>query len=136
MPQGAASGDGGHIAARIMSMGRMHHAFTGTGAAALAVACAIPGSVPHQMLTGSAEVSRGAEAEVRDITVHHTSGSMAVGAAVGWEPRGGPKPSRGRLEGEDEHGSPGKWVASRVAMSRSARRLMDGCMYVPKGVWE
>ena len=53
------------------------------------------------------------------VTVQHASGQMSVGAAVDWE----------------EAAAGGRWVASRVAMSRSARRLMDGCVYVPKEVW-
>ncbi len=59
------------LTARILSMGALHHAFTGTGAVALAVAAALPGSV----------VQRSARTGER-VRVGHPSGTMTVGAQV------------------------------------------------------
>lgn len=93
------------LVARIVSMGKLHHAFTGTGAVALAAAAALPGSVVAQCLRkprssdGLAEVCFG-----------HTSGMLAVAAEV--EAVGG------------------SWAVKRVRLSRSARRLMAGNIFV------
>ena len=38
------------LVARIMSMGKMHHAMTGTEAVAIAVISAIPGTIGHRLL--------------------------------------------------------------------------------------
>jgi probable AcnD-accessory protein PrpF len=90
------------LVARILSMGALHHAYTGTGAVALSVAAALPGSVVH------AAVRPGSGANVR---VGHPSGVMTVGAEV-------------RREGAD-------WIVVKSAMSRSARRLMAGTVFLP-----
>ena len=90
------------LTARILSMGRLHHAMTGTGAVAIAVAAAIPGTLVSRLLAG------GARGEVR---FGHPSGSLSVGATA-------------------EPGADG-WVVTRAVMSRSARRLMDGEVFVP-----
>jgi probable AcnD-accessory protein PrpF len=93
------------IVARIFSMGKLHHAMTGTGAVAIAVAASIPGTVV------SHAAPHGHAPEVR---FGHPSGSLRVGAAA-------------RQEGED-------WIVSKATMSRSARRLMDGAIFVPESV--
>ena len=90
--------------ARILSMGRLHHAMTGTGAVALAVAAAIPGTV----------VRRCAQPDTAGrLRFGHPSGTMTVGAEAAL------------LDG--------RWTVSRVSMSRSARRLMEGVVLVPGG---
>ena len=91
------------VLARIFSMGMLHHAITGTGAVALAAAAAIPGTI----------VSRIVEATV-DGTVRfgHPSGSLTVGAET--------------IERD------GDWTVTKVTMSRSARRLMEGWVRVPR----
>ncbi|MBK8019681.1 MAG: 2-methylaconitate cis-trans isomerase PrpF [Betaproteobacteria bacterium] len=90
------------LLARILSMGALHHAYTGTGAVALAVAAALPGSVV-------ARASRnGASSQVR---IGHTSGTLTVGAEV-------------KRSGD-------RWEVTRALMSRSARRLMSGWVHVP-----
>jgi hypothetical protein len=90
------------LLARTFSMGPLHHAMTGTGAVAIAAAAAVPGTLVHR-LCGAAAAGR--------IRVGHPSGVMSVGAEA--EARGG------------------RWVVTRVAMSRSARRLMEGWVRVP-----
>ena len=90
------------LLARILSMGALHHAYTGTGAVALAVAAALPGSVV-------ARASRnGASSQVR---IGHTSGTLTVGAEV-------------KRSGD-------RWEVTRALMSRSARRLMSGWVHLP-----
>ena len=89
------------LLARILSMGVLHHAYTGTGAVALAVAAALPGSVVARAARG------GASARVR---IGHASGTMTVGAEL--------------LE------TGGRWQVTRALMSRSARRLMSGRIHV------
>jgi hypothetical protein len=69
---------------------------------ALSVAAALPGSVVHDTLRP------GTTGTVR---VGHVSGTMTVGAQV-------------RREA-------GSWVVDRSVMSRSARRLMAGTVFLP-----
>jgi 2-methylaconitate cis-trans-isomerase PrpF len=90
------------ILARIMSMGKLHHAMTGTGAVAIAVAASIEGNLVSRLLTG------GARGELR---FGHPSGMLRVGAVAE------------QVNGE--------WIVSRAVMSRSARRLMTGEVWVP-----
>jgi 2-methylaconitate isomerase len=93
------------LTARIMSMGKLHHAMTGTGAVAIAAAAVIPGTVVNRLtaIRGVGEVRFG-----------HPSGVTTVGAEV---------------ELRD-----GEWVVTRVMISRSARRLMEGHVLVPASV--
>jgi probable AcnD-accessory protein PrpF len=90
------------LLARIFSMGVLHHAMTGTGAVAIAAAAAIPGTVVHRV------APVGADGRVR---FGHPSGTLKVGAEV-------------RKEGNH-------WKVTKVLMSRSARRLMEGWVRVP-----
>lgn len=94
------------INARIFSMGKLHHAMTGTGAVAIAVAAAIPGTVVNRLL--------GAHADGQ-VRFGHPSGSLAVGA-----------------EAEQRDGA---WVVTKVMMSRTARRLMEGNVLVPSSAF-
>jgi probable AcnD-accessory protein PrpF len=87
---------------RMLSMGKLHHAITGTGAIATAVACAIPGTVAHDAAKGGDPLRT---------RIGHPSGTLAVGAEVS--------------------NSSGEWVVTKAVMSRSARRLMEGWVRVP-----
>ncbi len=91
------------LTARILSMGKLHHAMTGTGAVAIAVAAAIPGTMVHQHLRAGAKPGR--------IRFGHPSGTLAVGAEAAQQG--------------------GEWKVSKAVMSRSARRLMEGWVLVP-----
>jgi 2-methylaconitate cis-trans-isomerase PrpF len=88
--------------ARILSMGTLHHAYTGTGAVALAVAAALPGSVVAQATRCGA---------TQQLRIGHASGTLTIGADVR----------------QDDAG----WSVTCARMSRSARRLMSGVVHVP-----
>lgn len=90
------------LLARIFSMGVLHHAMTGTGAVAIAAAAAIPGTVVSRVAPA------GADGRVR---FGHPSGTLSVGA--------------------EAYEEGGQWTVSKVMVSRSARRLMEGWVRVP-----
>jgi probable AcnD-accessory protein PrpF len=90
------------LLARIFSMGVLHHAMTGTGAVAIAAAAAIPGTLVHRVAPAGADGS---------VRFGHPSGTLKVGAEVC---RKG-----------------GHWTVTKVMLSRSARRLMEGWVRVP-----
>ncbi len=90
------------LLARIFSMGVLHHAMTGTGAVAIAAAAAIPGTVVSRI------APVGADGRVK---FGHPSGVLNVGAEA--------------CEKD------GQWSVTKVMMSRSARRLMEGWVRVP-----
>ena len=95
--------DATDLTIRMLSMGKLHHVITGTGAIATAVASAIHGTVVNG--------ARRANANPLQTTLGHPSGTLAVGAEV-------------TLNGD-------KWKVARAVMSRSARRLMEGWVRVP-----
>jgi hypothetical protein len=86
---------------RILSMGALHHAFTGTGAIAAGAAAALPGSVLSRRL---------GQASPR-LRLGHPSGVMHVGADLAQER--------------------GEWRLLRATVRRSARLLMSGTIFVP-----
>ncbi|RBP83665.1 PrpF protein, partial [Cytobacillus firmus] len=90
-----------HILARILSMGKLHHAMTGTGAVAIAAAAAIPGTIVSKILGD----------RMSEIRFGHPSGTLKVGAEA--------------IQEETT------WVVKKVVMSRSARRLMEGFVLIP-----
>ncbi|MBA5690657.1 2-methylaconitate cis-trans isomerase PrpF [Rugamonas apoptosis] len=89
------------LSARILSMGKLHHAMTGTGAIGIAAAAAIPGTVVHRLSTKS---------KSGQVRFGHPSGTLTAGAVA-------------RLVDD-------RWMVTQASMSRSARRLMDGWVYV------
>ncbi len=90
------------LVVRIFSMGQLHHAMTGTGAVAIAVAAVIPGTLVNDVLGG----------HQRDmIRFGHPSGTLLVGAEA---------------ELVD-----GEWAVKKAIMSRTARRLMEGFVRIP-----
>jgi probable AcnD-accessory protein PrpF len=99
-PVAAASID---LLARIISMGKLHHAMTGTGAVAIATAAAIPGTLVQRLMRA------GTPGRIR---FGHPSGILSVGA--------------------EAHAEGAHWVVSKALMSRSARRLMEGWVRVPE----
>ncbi len=89
------------ICARIISMGRAHHAFTTTASVALAVAARIPGTIVHEL----------ARPDANPLHLGHAAGIMPLEAQVTRED--------------------GVWIARRVRITRTARRLMAGTVYAP-----
>ncbi len=87
---------------RAMSMGQLHHAMMGTAAVAIAAAATTKGTLVNQMVGGG---------EISEVTFGHPSGTLKVG-------------------GKSEIIN-GKWQAKKVSMSRSARRIMVGEVFVP-----
>ncbi len=87
---------------RALSMGVLHHAMMGTAAVAISVAAAVPGTIVNLAAGGG---------KLNHLNFGHPSGTLRVGAEVLHEK--------------------GNWIANKAIMSRSARRLMDGNIYVP-----
>jgi len=85
-------------------MGTLHHAYVATGAVATAVAAVLPGTVVN-------EVSRFGADPRASVRFAHASGVVRIGAAV-----------------EERDGA---WQARNVRVSRTARRIMAGEVYVP-----
>lgn len=90
------------VLVRMLSMGRFHHALPGTGAIALAAAAALPGTVLAQPWCRQ----QGA-----GLRIGHPSGRIEASAEAGQNAAG--------------------WHIRRVSVSRSARRLMTGQVWVP-----
>ena len=91
------------VLARLVSGGRLHHGLTGATAISLAAAAALPGSVVNEV----ARTLPGLPTRIG-----HQSGVLAVGAELSRH--------------ED-----GSWHVDRAIISRSARRLMSGWVYLP-----
>lgn len=87
---------------RAMSMGKLHHAMMGTASVAIATAAAVTGTLVNQA---------GGGGEREAVCFGHPSGKLRVG-------------SKAQLEN-------GEWVVSKAIMSRSARVLMQGWVWVP-----
>ena len=110
-PAGYVASDGRAVAAaaldvlvRMVSMAQFHHALPGTGAIALAAAAALPGT----LLAPWRPVHTGG------LRMGHPSGCIETEAEAGQD-------------------AGGAWHIRRVSVSRSARRLMTGQVWVPPG---
>jgi len=91
------------IYARIFSMGKLHHAYTGTGAIATAVAARIPGTIVHECIfkkPGDDETLR----------IGHTAGTLECDAVVS--------------------NSNNNWIADQASLVRTARTLLRGEAFV------
>ena len=91
----------------MVSMQRMHQSYAGTGAVCLAVAACVAGSVVNSVYE-SGEKSGNAGIQSATVRFGHPSGLLEVDVET------------------DENGT-----LKRVSMGRTARRLMDGHVYVP-----
>ncbi|WP_201509241.1 2-methylaconitate cis-trans isomerase PrpF [Psychrobacter alimentarius] len=90
------------LVVRAMSMGQLHHAMMGTAAVAIAAAATTQGTLVNEAAGGG---------ELNEVRFGHPSGTLLVG---------------GKTEQVD-----GRWQAKKVSMSRSARRIMVGEVFVP-----
>lgn len=91
------------LTVRMISIGQPHRAVPLTGAMCLAVASRLPGSIAQRM----ARPSSSADEPVR---IAQPSGLTVVGASV--------------------HNSGEGWIADRATVYRTARRLMEGMVFV------
>jgi 2-methylaconitate cis-trans-isomerase PrpF len=94
--------------ARTMAMGKMHKTFPITGSIPSAVAALIPGSTVEEI------IDRGRKSEGR-ITIGHPSGTLDIAAEMG--------------EKEEQ------LCVISCTVGRTARRIMDGRVYVPERVY-
>jgi len=95
--------DDADLTVRMISIGQPHRAVPLTGAMCLAVAARVPGSLAHR-------VARPATANDAPIRIAQPSGLTVVGAAV-----------RRAADG---------WIADHATVYRTARRLMEGVVFV------
>ena len=98
------------VVVRMLSMGKTHRTLAMTTAICTAVAAAVPGTLV-------AELARPAGSGQRIVRLGHPAGVLPIGADV-------------RL------GSDGTWHAKSVTAYRTARKIMDGCVYVPASYLE
>src|SRR5260370_22381467 len=92
------------LVARIMSMGHLHRAYALTGAICTTVAAQIPGTLLHEAVSHRARASGG-------LRLGHPSGVMDLSASI-------------HKEGE-------RWYVEKASAARTARRLMEGDIYIP-----
>jgi hypothetical protein len=97
------------LVARIMSMGTLHKAYAATGAICTSGAAKIEGTIVHEMLTKGA-------LEKKEVRLGHPGGIFPVGV----------KMLKRELTYEYEE----------AVVERTARRLMDGYVYVPGAHFE
>lgn len=97
------------LTTRMVSLGAFHHAYPLTGAIATAAAAWIRGTIVHEMVRGLVD-----DNSVDTIRIGHSAGKMSLGVAA------------------IVHG--GEVYIERVTVSRTARKLMEGWVYVPARV--
>ena len=97
------------LVARIMSMGTLHKAYAVTGAICTVGAARITGTVVHELLVEKAF-------ETKEIRLGHPGGVLAVGAVI--EKKGN------------------SYEYKEAILARTARRIMDGYIYVPEKYYQ
>ncbi len=95
------------LVARIMSMGHLHRAYALTGAICTTVAAQIPGTLVHEVVSDQAQASG-------RLRLGHPSGVMDLSASI-------------HKEGDS-------WYVEKASAARTARRLMEGEIYIPRTV--
>jgi 2-methylaconitate cis-trans-isomerase PrpF len=91
---------------RLMFMQIMHKTYAGTGTICTGAAARIEGTVVNEVML---EKERGKSSVLR---IGHPAGIITID-----------------VEADKEGGS---WVLKKAAISRTARRIMDGYCYIPK----
>jgi 2-methylaconitate cis-trans-isomerase PrpF len=92
------------LVARIMSMGHLHRAYALTGAICTTVAAQIPGTLVHEVASEQAR-------ESGSLRLGHPSGVMDLSASL--------------------HKVGESWSVEKASAARTARRLMEGDIYIP-----
>jgi 2-methylaconitate cis-trans-isomerase PrpF len=93
------------LVARIMSMGHLHRAYALTGAICTTVAAQIPGTLVYDVVSDRARASK-------RLRLGHPSGVMDLSASI--------------------HKEEERWDVEKASATRTARRLMEGDIYIPK----
>lgn len=91
------------VYARIFSMGKLHHAFTGTGAIAIAVAANIEKTIVSDCLLENLKSNQ-------SLIIGHTAGVIECGALVS--------------------NANNSWVTESASLTRTARTLMQGNAFI------
>jgi hypothetical protein len=99
------------ILARVIAMGKLHKAFAITAGIPAAAAAVVPGSIIHRVAAGA-----GGDLKERKLIIGHPSGQMDVGVQA--------KEEEGRIR-----------ILS-CTVGRTARKIMDGRVYIPKKVYQ
>jgi 4-oxalomesaconate tautomerase len=102
---------GGVLGTRTFIPHRVHEAIGVLGAVSVATACVLPGSVAAQVAGGKVAAGAGAGAGAQRLDIEHPTGFFTVDMDVS-------------VEG-------GQVTVRRSALLRTARKLMDGQVYVP-----
>ncbi len=92
------------LVARIMSMGHLHRAYALTGAICTTVAAQVPGTLVYEAVSDRARASG-------SLRLGHPSGVMDLSARI-------------HKEGDG-------WYVEKASAARTARRLMEGDIYIP-----
>ncbi len=92
------------LVARIMSMGHLHRAYALTGAICTTVAAQVPGTLVYEAVSDRARASG-------SLRLGHPSGVMDLSARI-------------HKEGDS-------WYVEKASAARTARRLMEGDIYIP-----
>ena len=92
------------LVARIMSMGHLHRAYALTGAICTTVAAQVPGTLVYEAVSDQARANGG-------LRLGHPSGVMDLSARI-------------HKEGDG-------WYVEKASAARTARRLMEGDIYIP-----
>jgi 2-methylaconitate cis-trans-isomerase PrpF len=100
--------DGGALSSRFFVPYACHKAHPVTGTVCIASATAIPGTLPEQ-ITSRKQIPQGI------IEIEHPSGKIAIDL--------------------DADFSNGKEELRRAALIRTARRIFEGCVNVPRAIW-
>ena len=87
------------IYARVFSMGKLHHAYTGTGAIATAVAARIPGTIVQECISSQ-------PGDDRTLRIGHAAGTLECDAVVYHNNRG--------------------WITEKAGLVHTARTLSRG----------
>lgn len=95
-----------HIVSRLLFMQKMHKTYPGTGAVCTAAAVRIPGSIAYEKLNRNADTEK-------IIHIGHPAGIMDVESIC-------------HIEADNIR-------IEKLAFYRTARKIMEGCVYIPVG---
>ena len=96
------------VLARLLSVQRAHGAYMVTGAVCTGAAAVVPGTVVHEVSTPPRPKDDGTDV----VLIGHPFGAMDVAVR--------------------HHQDDGQTVVDGVTVGRTARRIMDGYVYVPR----